>query len=259
MASVLITGASKGIGRATAAEFARRGYRVVATARDPRSLAGLDVDQRLPLDVTDPASIAAAVREAGDVDVLVSNAGVIFYAAVEATPPEKFAELFNLNTIGALRVAQAVLPGMRERGRGRLLFMSSVVGRIVLPPGAAYQATKWALEALVESLAIEVAPFGLEAALLEPGAVSSGALDDVTRYALPDDPYHALGRVPDRAQMITPQAVAVAVADAAEVPRLPLRIPIGSSARAILAARREASDTVPFVPGQQAQTAGTDA
>ena len=260
MASVLITGASKGIGRATAAEFARRGYRVVATARDPRSLAGLDVDQRLPLDVTDPASIAAAVREAGDVDVLVSNAGVIFYAAVEATPPEKFAELFNLNTIGALRVAQAVLPGMRERGRGRLLFMSSVVGRIVLPPGAAYQATKWALEALVESLAIEVAPFGLEAALLEPGAVSSGALDDVTRYALPDDPYHAPDRSSDaRARMITPQEVAVAVADAAEVPQLPLRIPIGAWARAILAARREAPDTVPFVPGQQAQTAGADA
>jgi len=75
MASVLITGASKGIGRATAAEFARRGHRVVATARDPRSLAGLDVDQRLPLDVTDPASVAAAVEAAGEIDVLVSNSG----------------------------------------------------------------------------------------------------------------------------------------------------------------------------------------
>lgn len=264
MASVLITGASKGIGRATAAEFARRGHRVVATARDPRSLAGLDADQRLRLDVTDPVSVGAAVREAGEVDILISNAGVIFYAAVEATPPEKLAELFDLNTTGSLRVAQAVLPGMRERGSGRLLFMSSVVGRIVLPPGAAYQATKWALEALVESLAIEVTPFGLEAALLEPGAVSSGALDDVTRYALPDDPYHALGRVPDRssdarAQMMTPQEVAVEVADAAEAPQLPLRIPIGASARAILAARRQAPDTVPFVPGQPAATAGAEA
>ncbi len=185
MASVLITGASKGIGRATAAEFARRGHRVVATARDPRSLTGLDVDQRLPLDVTDPASVAAAVEAAGEIDVLVSNAGVIFYAAVEAIPPDKFAEIFDLNTVGALRAAQAVLPGMRARGHGRLLFMSSVAGRMVLPPGAAYAATKWALEALVEGLAIEVAPFGLEAALLEPGAVSSGALDDVTRYDLP--------------------------------------------------------------------------
>lgn len=260
MASVLITGVSKGIGRATAAEFARRGHRVVATARDPRSLTDLDVDQRLRLDVTDPASVAAAIRDAGEVDILVSNAGVIFYAAVEATPPDKFAQLFDLNTVGALRVAQAVLPGMRARGRGRLLFMSSVAGRVVLPPGAAYAATKWALEALVESLAIEVAPFGLEAALLEPGAVSSGALDDVTRYALADDPYHALGGAGGaRAQMMTPQELAAGVVDAAESPQLPLRIPLGDSARAILAARREAPDTVPFVPGQPVQAAGTGA
>jgi NAD(P)-dependent dehydrogenase (short-subunit alcohol dehydrogenase family) len=112
------------------------------------------------------------------------------------------------------------------------------------------------LEALVEALAIEVTPFGLEAALLEPGAVSSGALDDVTRYALPDDPYHALGASGGpRAQMMTPQEVAAGVADAAESPRLPLRIPLGASAPAILAARRAAPDTVPFVPGQQAQAA----
>jgi NADP-dependent 3-hydroxy acid dehydrogenase YdfG len=261
MASVLITGASKGIGRATAAEFARRGHRVVATARDPQSLADLDVDQRLPLDVTDPASVAAAVRAAGEIDVLVSNAGVIFYAAVEATPPDKFAQLLDLNTVGALRVAQAVLPGMRARGHGRLLFMSSVAGRIVLPPGAAYAATKWALEALVESLAIEVARFGLEAALLEPGAVSSGALDDVTVYALPGDPYRALGGSGGtRAQMMmTPQELAAGVVDAAESPHLPLRVPLGAPARAILTARRAAPDTVPFVPGHQAQTAGADA
>ena len=81
---------------------------------------------------------------------------------------------------------------MRARGEGKLLFMSSVVGRIVLPPGAAYAATKWALEALVESLAIEVAPFGVQAALLQPGPVSSGALDDVTTYTLPEDPYAEL-------------------------------------------------------------------
>jgi NAD(P)-dependent dehydrogenase (short-subunit alcohol dehydrogenase family) len=259
MASVLITGASKGIGRAMAVEFARRGHRVVATARTPQALADLDVDQRLPLDVTDPDSITAAVGKAGDVDILISNAGEIFYAAVEAIPPEKFAELLNLNTIGALRVAQAVLPGMRDRGHGRLLFMSSIAGRIVLPPGAAYQATKWALEALVEALAIEVAPFGLEAALLEPGAVSSGALDDVTRYTLPGDPYRGLGGSGGtRDQMVTPQEVAAAVADAAESTQLPLRIPIGAAARAILAARREAPDTVPFVPGRPPATAGAE-
>lgn len=250
MSSVLITGANRGIGRAIATEFAGRGHRVVATARDPRTLADLDVSQRLSLDVTDDASVTAAVEAAGDIDIVVANAGVIFYAAVEATPLAELQRLLNLNTIGAIRVAQAVLPQMRSRGAGKLLFMSSVVGRVVVPPGAAYAATKWALEALVESLAIEVAPHGVQTALLEPGAVSSGALDDVTTYTLPDDPYAAIlrGGGP-RDGMITPEQVAAEVVDAAEKPQLPLRIPIGAPARALLAARHAASDEVPFIMG----------
>jgi NAD(P)-dependent dehydrogenase (short-subunit alcohol dehydrogenase family) len=247
MSSVLITGASRGIGRAIATEFTSRGHRVVATARDPRSLAGLDVSERLALDVTDDASVARAVEAAGDVDVLISNAGVIFYSAVEAIPLHELQRVFDLNTVGAIRVAQAVLPQMRARGDGKLLFMSSVVGRVVLPPGAAYASTKWALEALVESLAIEVAPFGVQATLLEPGPVSSGALDDVTAYTLPEDPYaKLLSRSLDG--MITTEQVAAEVADAAEKPQLPLRIPIGNAARALLAARHMAPDEVPFVP-----------
>jgi NADP-dependent 3-hydroxy acid dehydrogenase YdfG len=254
MTSVLITGASKGIGRATAVEFARRGYRVIATARDPQTLAGLPAERWLALDVTDPDSVAAAVQAAGDVDVLVSNAGAIFYAAVEATPPGEFARLLDQNTIGALRVAQAVLPGMRARGRGRLLFVSSVAGRIVLPPGAAYAATKWALEALVEALAIETAPLGIDAALLEPGRVSSGALDDVTTYTLSGDPYARLlsGVAARTDQMMTPEEVAAGIADAAEAATLPLRIPLGRTASEILAVRRAAPDDRPFIPGAPA-------
>jgi NADP-dependent 3-hydroxy acid dehydrogenase YdfG len=260
MASVLITGASKGIGRATAAEFTRRGHRVIATARDPRTLAGLPADQRLALDVTDPDTIAPAVREAGEIDVLVSNAGEIFYAAVEATPPDAFARLLDLNTIGALRVAQAVLPGMRARGHGRLLFVSSVAGRIAQPRQAAYAATKWALEALVEALVIEAGPLGIEAALLEPGAVSSGALDHVTTYTLPGDPYaHLLTAGGARAsQMITPEEVAAGIADAAEAPQLPLRIPLGRTACEVLAARRAAPDDRPFIPGESTAVPATD-
>ena len=247
MSSVLITGANRGIGRAIATEFARRGHRVVATARDPRTLTDLDVSQRLALDVTDDASVATAVAAAGDIDIVIANAGVIFYAAVEATPLPELQRLLTLNTVGAVRVAQAVLPQMRTRGAGKLMFMSSVLGRVVRPPSAAYAATKWALEALVEALAIEVAPFGVQAALLEPGAVSSGALDDVTTYTLPDDPYAAIlkGGGP-RAGIITPQQVAAEVADAAEKPQLPLRIPIGDAARALLAARHAAADDAPF-------------
>jgi len=253
MSSVLITGANRGIGRAITTEFARRGHHVVATARDTRTLEDFDVSQRLALDVTDDDSITAAIAAAGDIDVVIANAGVIFYAAVEATPLAELQRLFNLNTIGAIRLAQAVLPQMRARGDGKLMFMSSVLGRVVLPPSAAYAASKWALEALVEALAIEVAPFGVEATLLEPGAVSSGALDDVTTYTLPDDPYAAiLQSGGPRAGMITPEQVAAEVVDAAEQPQLPLRIPIGDAARALLAARHAARDDVPFVAAKAA-------
>src|SRR5271163_4753043 len=208
MSTVLVTGAGRGIGRASTEEFIRRGHRVIGTARDPRSLQDLDLDQRLALDVTDDASVAAAFAAAGDVDIVVVNPAEIFYAAVEAIPLPELLRLFDLNTVGAIRVAQAALPGMRARGDGKLLFMSSVLGRVVLPLGSAYAATKWALEALVESLAIEVEPFGVQAALLEPGAVSSGALDDVTTYTLPEDPYARIldGGGP-RAGIITPEQV----------------------------------------------------
>ena len=247
MSTVLVTGAGRGIGRAITEEFIRRGHRVIGTARDPRSLEKLNLDQRLALDVTDDASVAAAFAAAGDVDIVVINPAEIFYAAVEAIPLPELLRLFDLNTVGAIRVAQAALPGMRARGDGKLLFMSSVLGRVVLPLGSAYASTKWALEALVESLAIEVAPFGVQAALLEPGAVSSGALDNVTSYTLADDPYAGLAGDDDlRAVMITPEQVATEIADAAEKPELPLRIPIGDPARAVLAARHAAPDNVPF-------------
>ncbi|MEC4761698.1 SDR family NAD(P)-dependent oxidoreductase [Mycobacterium sherrisii] len=179
---------------------------------------------------------------------MVANAGQIFYAAVEAIPTAKLQHLLNLNTVGAIRVAQAVLPQMRARGAGKLMFMSSVMGRVVRSPNAAYAATKWALEALVEALAIEVEQFGIQATLLEPGAVSSGGLENVTTYTLPSDPYTAFlkGRGP-RAGMISPAQVATAVVDAADTDRLPLRIPIGDAARALMAARKAANDDVPFV------------
>lgn len=247
MSTVLVTGAGRGIGRAITEEFIRRGHRVIGTARNTDSLAGLDLAQRIPLDVTDDTSVNAAFAGAGDVDIVIINPAEIFYAAVEAIPLDDLRQLFDLNTVGALRVAQAALPRMRARGQGKLLFMSSVLGRVVLPNGAAYAATKWALEALVETLAIEVAPFGVQPALLEPGAVSSGALDNVKSFTVPDDPYAGLKSDEDmRRTMITPEQVAVEVADAAEKPQLPLRIPIGDPARALLAARYAAPADVPF-------------
>ncbi len=119
MSSVLITGASRGIGRAIAITLAGRGHRVIATARRPETLADLPVDQRLPLDVTIQESVEAAIADAGDIDVLVSNAGETVRAPLESVPLTEVERLFQLNTLGALRVAQGVLPAMRERGAGR--------------------------------------------------------------------------------------------------------------------------------------------
>lgn len=249
MSSILITGASKGIGRATAAELARRGHRVVATARDPRTLDTLDVDQRLRLDVTDQASVDAAVEQAGEIDVLISNAGVIFRAAVEASPAAEIERLYAQNTVGAIRVSQAVLPQMRQRKKGRLLFVSSAGARAVFPGNAAYAATKAALEILAEALAIELDGFGIDVTLAEPGPVSSGALDDVLTYRLPDDPYAALfagGAVP-KAMMMSPEQVAETVADLAERPTVPLRVPVGDVAERVIAARNAAPYDRPFV------------
>jgi NAD(P)-dependent dehydrogenase (short-subunit alcohol dehydrogenase family) len=249
MSSILITGASKGIGRATAAELARRGHRVVATARDPRTLDGLDVDQRLRLDVTDQASVDDAVNQAGEIDVLISNAGVIFRAAVEASPTAEIERLYAQNTVGPIRVTQAVLPQMRQRRNGRLLFVSSVGARAVVPGQAAYSATKAALELFAESLAIEVAGFGIDVTLAQPGPVSSGALDDVLTYRLPDDPYaalSALGGIP-AAMMISPEQVAQTLADLAEQPKVPLRVPVGDVAERVIAARNAAPYDQPFV------------
>ncbi|MEV5176824.1 SDR family NAD(P)-dependent oxidoreductase [Streptomyces flaveolus] len=249
MTSILITGASKGVGRAAAAELARRGHRVVATARDPRTLDGLDVAQRLRLDVTDQASVDAAVEQAGQVDTLISNAGVIFRAAVEASPLEEIERLYAQNTVGAIRVVQALLPQMRRRGNGRLVLVSSMGGRIAMPGNSAYAASKWALEAFGESLAIELSKLDIDVTLAEPGPISSGALDNMTTYALDDDPYAALleGGIPPE-MMSSPEQVASALADLVEADTVPLRVPIGPVAQHVLGARDAARYDEPFLP-----------
>ncbi|GLX97172.1 SDR family oxidoreductase [Herbidospora sp. NBRC 101105] len=250
MASILITGASKGLGRATAVELAKRGHRVVATARDPRTLDGLDVDRRLRLDVTDQAGVDTAVEQAGEIDILISNAGVIFAASVEASPAAEIERLYAQNTVGAIRVTQALLPQMRRRRKGRLLFVSSVAGRTVLPGNAAYAATKWALECFAETLAVELGGFGVDVGIAEPGPISSGALDDMLTYTLPGDPYAALfagGGIPAE-MMISPEQAATSLADLAEQPAIPLRVPLGPVAEHVIAARDSAPYDRPFLP-----------
>ncbi|MFB7291839.1 SDR family oxidoreductase [Actinacidiphila glaucinigra] len=252
MPSVLVTGASKGIGRAIAVELSARGHRVIATARRPETLAGLPVDQRLRLDVTDQESVDQAVRDAGDIDVLVSNAGETVRAPLESVPLAEVERLFRLNALGALRVAQAVLPAMRERGAGRLVFVSSIQGRLVLPMIGAYGASKWALEALAETLAIEAGHFGVKVSVVQPGAVSSGGGERAKVFLSENDPYAALYEALPalRGEVITPEDVAAAVADTIEQPAPALRVPVGAPAEKVLRARKEAPEDEPFLAAE---------
>lgn len=250
MTSVIITGASRGIGRAIATELAARGHRVIATARQLEDLDGLDVDQRLQMDVTDQKSVDAALRDAGEVDVLVSNAGATIRAPLETVPLAEVDALFQLNTIGPLRVVQGVLPAMRARGAGRLVFVSSIQGRLVLPIIGPYGASKWALEALAETLAIEVGHFGVKVTIVQPGAVSSGGAERAKSFLTTNDPYaplleqlHLL-----RGESVTPEEVATAVADAIEQPNPPLRVPVGTPAKTALEARKAAPEDAPHFP-----------
>ena len=247
MSSVLVTGASRGLGRATALELTRRGHRVIATARNVDALADLPVDTRLPLDVTDQASVDSAIAAAGDVDVLVSNAGETLRAPVETVPLSEVERLFQLNTLGALRVTQAVLPAMRARASGRIVYVSSLVAAIALPLNSPYAASKRALEALAEALALEVRPFGITVSILRPGGISTGAADRAPAYLADDDLYRPLlaELASARRDPETAEDVARAVADAVENPAADLHIPIGAVARELLAGRTGAPQERP--------------
>ncbi len=162
---ILITGCSSGIGRATAIEAAARGHRVFATARNPETLRDLESRgqiRTLALDVTDAASIrdavAAVLAEAGHLDALVNNAGYGQYGAAEDVTAEEWRRQFDVNLFGAIEVARAVLPAMREKRRGTIVNVSSVAGKIAIPFAAPYCASKHALEAFSDALRVEVAP-----------------------------------------------------------------------------------------------------
>lgn len=185
-ATVLITGATDGLGRAAALLLAARGYRVFAAGRSAEKRAQLDAvarEKKLPLetlqlDVCDDASVQQAVAtvlsKTGEIDVLVNNAGVVYIATVEEMSMEDWRSQFETNFFGVIRVTQAVLPHMRERRKGRIVMMSSVAGLITPPTYGPYSATKHAMEAISNALRHELYPFGIATVLIEPGYIVTG-------------------------------------------------------------------------------------
>ncbi len=193
---VLITGTSSGIGRAIASAFAAKGFEVFGTSRNPQRnepIAGVEL---LPLDVSDPASVASAVstviQRAGRIDVLVNNAGVGVFGAAEESSIAQAQQLFDTNFFGLIRVTNEVLPHLRAQRSGRIVNISSVLGFLPAPYGALYAASKHAVEGYSESLDHETREFGIRVSVVEPGYTDT-AFD--ANAADPDSPiesYRAL-------------------------------------------------------------------
>lgn len=186
---VLITGCSTGIGRATALLLAEKGWRVFATARRLGTVNDLASDYITPLqlDVTDEASMASAVQnvlaQAGHIDALVNNAGYAQAGPMEELDMNKVRCQFETNTFGALRMAQLVLPTMRAQGKGRIVNVSTMGGRLVIPFIGLYNSSKFALEAMSDALRMETRPFGIRVILVEPGGVRTSFNAAATRNA----------------------------------------------------------------------------
>lgn len=200
---VLITGCSSGLGQATARLFREAGYLTVATARNPAMLADLAAlgCDTLQLDVTDEASRTAAVAEAekrhGPISVLVNNAGYGQYGPLEEISPALLQRAFDTNVFGLLRMSQLVLPGMRRIGRGRIVNISSLAGRVTAQGGGVYHMTKYAVEAIADAMRPEVKPFGVEIVNVLPGPFVSPYRDKVIASIPdtgPDSPYRVYKR-----------------------------------------------------------------
>jgi len=257
-AAVLLTGTSSGIGRATARRLLHRPEFVVyATARRPETLTDLAAAgaRILALDVTDEDSMRAAVdaveAEHGAVGALVNNAGFGAYGTIEETDLEGVRRQFETNVFGLARMTQLVLPGMRAAGRGRIVNVGSMGGRIVFPAGGYYHASKYAVEALTDALRFEVAPFGIAVSLVEPGIIRTGfggtAADTLAGSATPGGPYAALNDAADQqmedsyrstAFSAPPETVAKAIERALTAPRPRTRYVITPAAKVLVQARR---------------------
>jgi NAD(P)-dependent dehydrogenase (short-subunit alcohol dehydrogenase family) len=254
--AVLITGCSTGIGRATAERLARSGQTVYATARRPESIDDLREAgcRTLALDVNDESSMSAAVsavEEAeGAVGALVNNAGYSQSGALETVAMDDVRRQFETNVFGLLRMCQLVLPGMRRQGHGRIVNVSSMGGRLTFPGGGVYHATKYAVEAISDAMRFEVAGYGVDVVLIEPGLIKTNFAETVAS-AMPEDdgPYADFNKSVSDATAgayegpmarlgAGPEAVAKAIRRALSARRPKTRYPVTPSARLMLTQRK---------------------
>lgn len=257
--TVLITGCSSGIGKATAQRLAAKGWTVYATARRPETLADLTDCRHLALDVTSDDSMSMAVdavlEDSGHLDALVNNAGYSLSGAVESLSVDEIRREFETNVFGLVRLTQLVLPAMRERGSGRIVNIGSMGGKLTFPGGGAYHASKYAVEALSDALRFEVAGFGIQVVLIEPGLITTN-FDEAALASMDldaDGPYAAFNRAVATATTDAyagpmaklggpPEAVAKVIEKALTKARPKPRYTVTISAPASIATRRLLSD-----------------
>ena len=260
---VLITGASSGIGAATARRLLSAGYRVYASARKIEAIDSLKAlgCETLALDVTDDASMRVAVshieRREGAIGALINNAGYSQSGAIEALSIDAVRRQFETNVFGPLRLTQIVLPGMRTAEYGRIINLSSMGGKLTFPGGGAYHASKYAVEALSDALRFEVKGFGIDVVLIEPGLIKSGFADAAVgsiNSANRTDPYasfdaavaKATGDIYRKGPLArlggSPDDVATVILRALTDPKPKARYRVTASAHVLLTMRRLMSD-----------------
>jgi len=251
--TALVTGASSGIGEATALHLAELGYTVYAGARRVERMSDL-ADRGIrtrSVDVTDDPSMVALVEailaDTGRIDVLVNNAGYGLYGALEDVPVEEARRQFDVNIFGLARMTQLVLPQMRAQREGYIVNISSMGGKIWEPLGSWYHASKFAVEGLSDSLRVEVAAFGIKVVIIQPGTIRSewsGIAADKLEAASANTPYAEQAklvggglRAVDHMRMASgPEVVAEAVGKAVQSPKPRTRYIVGGGARGILLA-----------------------
>ena len=252
-----LTGSTRGLGRKIAEAVLEAGHSLVATARQPGSLADLAErygERILPvaLDVTDvaaaQAAVAAGVAAFGRIDVVVNNAGYANLAAIEDITPEDFREQIDANLLGVVNVTKAALPVLRAQGGGRIIQVSSIGGRSATPGLAAYQAAKWAVGGFSEVLARETAPLGIKVTVLEPGGMQTDWAGSSMRVPPISEPYQSTvgvmagvhESIGSGAALGDPTKVAQVVLKVAAMDEPPLRLILGSEAYAYATAAAKA-------------------
>lgn len=242
--TALVTGASSGIGQEIAKALVRAGYRVLGTTRNPAAAPAVDGVEWLSLDLTDPSSIAACAAAAGPVDVLVNNAGESQVGAFEEVPAEEFERHFQLNVFGAVRLTQAVLPGMRSRGFGRIVMIGSMQASFPMAYRSGYTASKAAIKGFAMGLRREVAPFGIGVSTVEPGSINTGISERRTRFGGDDSPYAADYATvsakldANESTGVSPADVAAVVLKAVEAAKPAPLYAVGSNAPMVFALKR---------------------